>query len=194
MCFSIWLQVLDLKSLCRIWHRENDLKSGLFDTLGSFVFIINKLLVNERSVTVKPWMEHSARSWFRWSGTEIIFINVLTNCTLAAGHNLCYFGKFFALFIKQLSDTMGLIHCKHSPFHLVFIAIGPTKIRVMVKRTACDEFSEEEYRPSNPNGYSYSCFCAKYAAWKKACGKKVVLPQEREPRKELFIDWIGTLG
>ena len=50
---------------------------------------------------------------------------------------------------------------------------------------------EEEYRPENPEGYSYSRFCAKYVAWKKATGKKVVLPQEREPGKELFIDWIG---
>ena len=50
---------------------------------------------------------------------------------------------------------------------------------------------EEEYRPANPDGYSYSRFCAKYQAWKKETGKKVVLPQEREPGKELFIDWIG---
>lgn len=50
---------------------------------------------------------------------------------------------------------------------------------------------ENEYRPDNPDGYSYSRFCAKYTDWKNATGKKVVLPQEREPGKELFIDWIG---
>lgn len=50
---------------------------------------------------------------------------------------------------------------------------------------------EEEYRLKNPDGYSYSRFCAKYAEWKDATGKKVVLPQEREPGKELFIDWVG---
>ena len=50
---------------------------------------------------------------------------------------------------------------------------------------------EEEYRPANPDGYSYSRFCAKYVEWKNATGKKVVLPQEREPGKELFIDWVG---
>ena len=50
---------------------------------------------------------------------------------------------------------------------------------------------ENEYRPSNPDGYSYSRFCAKYAAWKDETGKKVVLPQEREPGKEMFIDWMG---
>ena len=59
------------------------------------------------------------------------------------------------------------------------------------KRVNLQYIWEEEYRPANPNGYSYSRFCAKYAAWKKASGKKVVLPQEREPGKELFIDWVG---
>lgn len=50
---------------------------------------------------------------------------------------------------------------------------------------------EEEYRPANPEGYSYSHFCAKYRKWKDESGKSVVFPQEREPGKELFIDWIG---
>lgn len=50
---------------------------------------------------------------------------------------------------------------------------------------------EQEYRNDNPDGYSYSYFCAKFNEWKDSTGKKVVLPQEREPGKELFIDWIG---
>lgn len=50
---------------------------------------------------------------------------------------------------------------------------------------------ENEYRPEHTDGYSYSRFCAKYIAWKKLTGKEVVLPQEREPGKELFIDWVG---
>ena len=50
---------------------------------------------------------------------------------------------------------------------------------------------ENEYRAIHPDGYSYSRFCAKYNDWRKASGKEVVLPQEREPGKELFIDWIG---
>lgn len=50
---------------------------------------------------------------------------------------------------------------------------------------------EEEYRPQNPDGYSYSRFCAKFADWRETSGKEVVLPQEREPGKEMFIDWIG---
>lgn len=49
----------------------------------------------------------------------------------------------------------------------------------------------EEYRPSHPEGYSYSHFCSKYNKWKEKTGKKVVLPQEREPGKELFVDWMG---
>ena len=59
------------------------------------------------------------------------------------------------------------------------------------KRVNLQYIWEEEYRPSNPDGYSYSRFCAKYNAWKKETGKKVVLPQEREPGKEMFIDWVG---
>ena len=50
---------------------------------------------------------------------------------------------------------------------------------------------ENDYRPEHPDGYSYSRFCAKYSAWKDATGKHVILPQEREPGKELFIDWMG---
>lgn len=50
---------------------------------------------------------------------------------------------------------------------------------------------EEEYRPANPDGYSYSHFCAKYNKWKDESGKNVVLVKEREPGKELFIDWVG---
>lgn len=50
---------------------------------------------------------------------------------------------------------------------------------------------ENEYRPEHTDGYSYSRFCAKYVSWKKKTGKKVILPQEREPGKEMFIDWIG---
>lgn len=50
---------------------------------------------------------------------------------------------------------------------------------------------EEEYRPANPDGYSYSRFCAKYNDWKDSTGKNVIMAQEREPGKELFVDWMG---
>ena len=49
----------------------------------------------------------------------------------------------------------------------------------------------EYYRPNHPDGYSYSRFCAKYNQWKDKTGKDVILPQECEPGRELFIDWIG---
>jgi len=49
----------------------------------------------------------------------------------------------------------------------------------------------EEYRIEHPDGYSYSHFCFLYSQWCERTGKKVVMPQEREPGKELFIDWIG---
>lgn len=49
----------------------------------------------------------------------------------------------------------------------------------------------EEYRTTNPEGLSYSRFCFRYNEWKDASGKNVVFAQEREPGKEMFIDWIG---
>jgi len=49
----------------------------------------------------------------------------------------------------------------------------------------------EEYRTENPNGLSYSQFCRRYRKWRNACGKDVVMVLEREPGKELFVDWMG---
>ena len=49
----------------------------------------------------------------------------------------------------------------------------------------------EEYRRENPEGLSYSQFCSRYRKWRNACGKDVVMVQEREPGKELFVDWMG---
>ena len=49
----------------------------------------------------------------------------------------------------------------------------------------------EVYRIEQPDGYSYSHFCYLYGKWCEKTGKKVVMPQEREPGKELFIDWVG---
>lgn len=49
----------------------------------------------------------------------------------------------------------------------------------------------EIYRIECPDGYSYSHFCHLYTKWCNRTGKKVVMPLEREPGKELFIDWIG---
>ena len=49
----------------------------------------------------------------------------------------------------------------------------------------------EEYRPSNPDGLSYSQFCRRYAQWCKKSGQKVVMHREHEPGKEMFVDWAG---
>lgn len=59
------------------------------------------------------------------------------------------------------------------------------------RRTNLFYLWDQEYRNENPDGYSYSYFCVKFNKWKEETGKEVVLPQERDPGKELFIDWIG---
>jgi len=49
----------------------------------------------------------------------------------------------------------------------------------------------EEYRETEKDGLGRSQFYARYMAWKAATGKDVVMVQEREPGKELFVDWMG---
>ena len=49
----------------------------------------------------------------------------------------------------------------------------------------------EEYRLGTPDGLSYSQFCSRYNKWRNASGKDVVMVQQREPGKELFVDWMG---
>jgi len=51
----------------------------------------------------------------------------------------------------------------------------------------------EEYRQSNPSGLGYSQFCKRYVMWKNNTGKHVVMPREREPGRELFVDWMGDV-
>ena len=53
------------------------------------------------------------------------------------------------------------------------------------------QFLFEEYRDKEKDGVSRSQFYVRYAAWKAATGKDVVMVQEREPGKELFVDWMG---
>jgi transposase len=50
-------------------------------------------------------------------------------------------------------------------------------------------FVWEEYRQDNQDGLSYSQFCLRYKRWRNSTGKDVVMVQEREPGKELFVDW-----
>jgi len=49
----------------------------------------------------------------------------------------------------------------------------------------------EEYRYSSPEGLGYSQFCRRYHQWREKTGKEVVMVQEREPGRELFVDWMG---
>jgi transposase len=47
----------------------------------------------------------------------------------------------------------------------------------------------EEYRKSEKDGLGRSQFYERYASWRAATGKDVVMVQDREPGKELFVDW-----
>jgi transposase len=49
----------------------------------------------------------------------------------------------------------------------------------------------EEYRSGDPEGLGYSQFCRRYEKWRVATGKEVVMVREREPGRELFVDWMG---
>jgi transposase len=52
-------------------------------------------------------------------------------------------------------------------------------------------YAWEEYRMNNPDGLGYSQFCYRYRKWRNASGKEVVMLQDREAGKELFVDWMG---
>lgn len=49
----------------------------------------------------------------------------------------------------------------------------------------------EEYRPSHPDGLSYSQFCARFRKWMNDSGHNVIMPQERIPGRDMLIDWVG---
>jgi len=49
----------------------------------------------------------------------------------------------------------------------------------------------EEYREVEKDGLSRTQFYQRYGEWKHQTGKEVVMVQEREPGKELFVDWMG---
>lgn len=48
----------------------------------------------------------------------------------------------------------------------------------------------ESYRSNHTDGLSYSRFCQRYLDWKNETGKNVIMVQNREPGKELFVDWM----
>ena len=49
----------------------------------------------------------------------------------------------------------------------------------------------EEYRLDNPEGLSYSQFCERFRRWKNETGQNVSMHIEREPGKEMLVDWMG---
>lgn len=53
------------------------------------------------------------------------------------------------------------------------------------------QFQWTEYREDNSEGLSYSQFCERFNRWQDKTGKRVTMHQEREPGKELFVDWMG---
>jgi transposase len=51
---------------------------------------------------------------------------------------------------------------------------------------------EEEYRKEHPDGLGYSQFCERYRRYFKLDAlQNVTMHQEREPGKELYVDWMG---
>jgi len=49
----------------------------------------------------------------------------------------------------------------------------------------------EDYRSDDPEGLSYSQFCERFRRWKNETGQNVNMHIEREPGKEMLIDWMG---
>ncbi len=51
----------------------------------------------------------------------------------------------------------------------------------------------ENYRSDDPKGLSYSQFCERFKRWKVDTGQNVNMHIEREPGKEMLIDWMGDI-
>jgi transposase len=47
----------------------------------------------------------------------------------------------------------------------------------------------EEYRETQPDGYSYSRFCELYQRWSR--DQNVVMRQQHRPGEKMFVDWAG---
>ena len=47
----------------------------------------------------------------------------------------------------------------------------------------------EEYRETQPDGYSYCRFCELYDRWRR--NQDVVLRQEHRAGEKMFVDWAG---
>ena len=47
------------------------------------------------------------------------------------------------------------------------------------------------YSKDNPDGLGYSQFCKRYKEWLSVAKVEIILPQERVPGREIFVDWVG---
>jgi len=63
--------------------------------------------------------------------------------------------------------------------------------RLLQNRRLNLQYVWEEYRQTAPEGLGYSQFCRRYNLWRERTGKEVEMAQEREPGRELYVDWMG---
>ena len=59
------------------------------------------------------------------------------------------------------------------------------------KRKTLNYIWTEYYSKDHPDGLGYSQFCRRYNTWLKAANIVIILPQEKVPGREIFIDWVG---
>ena len=59
------------------------------------------------------------------------------------------------------------------------------------KRKTLSYIWTEHYSKDYPDGLGYSQFCKRYSEWLKEASVEIILPQEKVPGREIFIDWVG---
>lgn len=59
------------------------------------------------------------------------------------------------------------------------------------KRKTLNYIWTEFYSKDHQDGLGYSQFCRRYNNWLKTASIEIILPQEKVPGKEIFIDWVG---
>lgn len=59
------------------------------------------------------------------------------------------------------------------------------------KRMTLSYIWTEFYSKEHPDGLGYSQFCRRYDNWMETASIEIILPQERVPGREIFIDWVG---
>ena len=53
------------------------------------------------------------------------------------------------------------------------------------------QYMWEDYRLRTPDGLGYSQFCERYRRWKSDSDQAVTMHIDREPGREMFVDWMG---